>query len=389
MASNLRSTNHWLESLGFWRCFVRRDPAVVAKRVEWESAVGKQRGWLVRSETAERLPVLMLITSTPSDEFAMQSSRELAGIGFAVLIAELDPETMGSKVGSVAGQQHETVAREHALAQLSAAARWMKRRNDVFADKLGALGWGPMGRWALEVAAAQSFQAAVLVDVDLPLEIDAPLSVGLRHTAVLFVRGAADSSILDSELFARLKNGLGDAQIERRAMAFDTAKKGFMDGRRAHAFDQTAADRAWFEIYEFVGKYVEDAELVGTFGAGGSSKGANSGHPFVSIGDLMRAVNAPSGVYGAIVETLRSDSLKAKDWILLRSRAAVMADSGVSLMGLNPPRGSAARFHQHAASYRDAAEDLIKAAEQHDVAEARHASERLKVNCSSCHADHR
>jgi dienelactone hydrolase len=373
----------------FLDVFRARAPAVVAQSVEWVSAVGKHRGWLVRPETTEQLPILLLVANGPADEFAMQTSRELAGIGYAVLVTDLKRNTVGAMAATAGDEQHDLVVRERGLAQLCAAARWIRRRNDVLPDKVGALGWGSMGRWALEVAAAQGFQAAVLADVDLPLLIDAPLSVGLQHTTVFIVRGAADASVLDGELFARLTHALGDMQIEHQVLTCDTANKGFMDSRQPRAFHEKAADHAWFEMYEFLGKYVEDAELLPNLGAGPRLGGANSAHPFVSIGDVMRAVNGPTAVYGAVAEMLRGDSLQASDWILLRSRAAVIADSGVSLMALTPPRGIPARFRQHAASYRDAAVALIKSADRHDLAEARHAFDRLNTSCRKCHADHR
>jgi hypothetical protein len=78
-----------------------------------------------------------------------------------------------------------------------------------------------------------------------------------------------------------------------------------------------------------------------------------------------------------------------KDWKLLRARAAIMADSGVSLMGLKPPKGGPGSWQQHAAAYRDAAAALVNAADRRKFADARQSFDRLNTSCGRCHLDHR
>jgi dienelactone hydrolase len=372
----------------------QRQVVVVAKPVEWASAGGQQRGWLVRPKSEERLPALLLIENAQAHDFCLLSARELASIGYVVLLVKLEPNERIAPAGTAQDKQSEAILRERGLAQLCSAARWMRRRGDVFPDKLGVLGWGNLARWALEVAAAQDLQAAVLTDVDLPLVIDAPLSIGLKHTAVLLVRGASDATPSDRELVAKLERAFGGARIEHHVLEFKKAKAGFMEPGRRDAFDMHWANRAWIEIYEFLAKHVEDAELKTPFVAIRSSDEATSARPFVSIADVMRAVNSPSGPRGGVAQSLGKAStgkasLEEKDWKLLRARAAIMADSGVLLMGLKPPRGGPATWQQHAASYRDAAAALVNAADRRNFADARQAYDRLRTSCDRCHADHR
>jgi len=373
----------------FLDVFLARDQVVVTKPVEWVSAIGQQRGWLVRAKSDERLPALLLIASGPANDFFLQSARELAGIGYAVLLVELDQNQTGASAGTAPARQSDAILRERGLAQLCSAARWMRRRDDVFPDKVGVLGWGNTARWALEVAAAQDLQAAVLTDVELPLVIDAPLSIGLGHTAVLIVRGASEATPLGGEDVARLERAFGGAHVEHRVLEFKKVKAGFMDNRRRDAFDAKSADRAWFEIYEFLAKHVEDADLKAPFMASRGSDDAQAARPFVSIGDVMRAVNAPSGVRGGVAQALGDAPREEKDWKLLRARAAIMANSGVLLMGLKPPKGGPGSWRQHAAAYRDAAAALVNAADRRNVADARQAFDRLNTSCGRCHSDHR
>ncbi len=248
---------------------------------------------------------------------------------------------------------------------------------------------GRRRRWALEVAAAQGLQAAVLTDVELPLPIDAPLSIGLRRTAVLIVRGTSEDTVLDQERVARLERAFAGAPVEHRMLEFKSAKTGFLESRRRDASDAKSADHAWFEIYEFLGKHVEDAGLKPPIIASRDSEAAQSAPPFVSIGDVMRAVNGPSGVRGGVAQSLGEAPRGEKDWKLLRARAALMADSGVLLMGLKPSKGGRASWQRHAASYRDAAAALTAAADHRNFADARQAFDRLNTSCVGCHSDHR
>jgi hypothetical protein len=180
---------------------------------------------------------------------------------------------------------------------------------------------------------------------------------------------------------------------------FDHAQTGFLQagflqagflqsGRRA-ASETKSVDHAWFEIYEYLGKHVEDAEQKLPQVPGPSSDAAQPALPFVSIADVMRAVNGPTGVRGAVAQSLSEAPRNEKDWKLLRARAAVMADAGVLLMSLKPTKGTAATWQRHAVSYRDAAATLVAAADRHKVADARQAFDRFNKTCNRCHADHR
>src|SRR5262249_41488109 len=146
---------------------------------------------------------------------------------------------------------------ERTTASVRSAAHRLKHRKDIFAEKIGVLGWGPMAACALKAASTESAQAVVLVDFDPSSANDKQLLADLRHTAVLIVHGRLENR-------DRLRRLLAGAQIEHRLFELEGAKAGFMDCRSGEAFDTKAADRAWFEIYEFVGKFVEDAAITQT-----------------------------------------------------------------------------------------------------------------------------
>jgi dienelactone hydrolase len=364
----------------FLDVFRSQDEPIVTSGAEWETALGKQHGWLVRPKSTERLPALLLLAAGDARDFALQSAREMAGIGYVVLVVPLDRDKPPGSPPT------DAATRERRLARLAPAVRWLRSRDDVFAYKVGVLGWGAEARWALELAAACNLPAAVLTDGDLPLALDAPLTLGLARTVLLIVRATSDSPAQPDPQAARLKNALAAAHIQHRVFDFKEARPGFMQARRTAA-ESTAADHAWFEIYEFLGKHVEDAEPISPLARGPQS--ASSTAPVVTIADVMRAINSPTGLRGQIARTVNEGPRTDKDWHLLRAQAAVMTDAGTSLLNLTPPRGTASSWQRHATTYRDAAAELTTAADHHNLPAARQGLDRLNASCSRCHTDHR
>jgi len=215
--------------------------SIVVEAVAIDRATG-ERASLVRPKSDEQLPGLLLIADGATPEFFVQSAHELASIGYAVLILP------ASKTENIASRIARTTT------SAAKATRWLKHRKDIFPQRIGLLGWGPTAICALHVAAAESTEAAVLVDVENLRMIDHRLAAALDRTAVLFVQANVGKG-------NGLQTRLAGAHGERRVFEVAGAKPGFMDCRSGEAFDAKATDRAWFEIYEFLGKHVEDAEL--------------------------------------------------------------------------------------------------------------------------------
>ena len=131
------------------------EPPVVMDRVNWTGPFGERTGYLARQQSDQRLPAVLLISGAKGfDDWLLRSARELGEVGYVVLAVE----------GPGAA------ARERGLADLSAAVRWLRRRDDVFADRVGALGWSSGGDWALAVAAASGLEGAVICDAKVSLD---------------------------------------------------------------------------------------------------------------------------------------------------------------------------------------------------------------------------
>lgn len=356
---------------------------VTTKQVHWPSAIGKRQGLLAQPDDNEKLPALVVFAGDSDSEFYKRAAREFAEIGYVVLVVDLPPiDETDREVPA------DAIIHEQTLSSLTAAVRWLRGRDDVSADRIGAVAWSAAATWALELTADQHLQACVLCDAQLPRRMPPALASQLRGTGILLVNGTAGQVLLDAEIVAPFKQSLAAAGIDHQQLAFDKTLPGFMDSARKTAFDLHTADRAWFEIYEFLGKHVEDADIKQLL----AERGQTASRPlkqFASIADLMRVLNAPTGVRGQLSKALGDGPADEMEWKQVASQAALLAESAELLSVRQPPKGKTATWLRHTATYRNAATSLSTAATARDLSAARAALLRLNNTCGQCHLDHR
>jgi carboxymethylenebutenolidase len=229
--------------------------AVLTQHVGIVTAVGKVDGFLARPDVREALPAVVLIPNgmalqngTGLQKWMRQSARDLAGIGYVVLAVD---------VRKKAGDPLSERARERTLAELSAAVRWLRRRSDVLPERVGVVGWSWGGEQALALAATTSLQACVVCDS--PAAIDAATRAGLRSTPVLGIFGQGNEQRANE--IRAFQKALAGAAAPRQMRMLPGLHPGFMDPEHAGVYSHEAAEQAWLDIYEFLGKYVEDPPI--------------------------------------------------------------------------------------------------------------------------------
>jgi dienelactone hydrolase len=344
-----------------------REPPLLSEAVTLPTALGLVGGHLVRQDVRERLPAVLFLPGEEGlTDWAKLSARELASVGYVVLA--VDPGK--GRAAWPAG--------EETLARLSAAVRWLRRRPDVLPERVGVVGCPGAGGRALALAAATPLQACVLCDG--PVRTDPALLAGLRGTAVLGIFGGRDEA---ARAAARaFDRALAEARIPHHTLIYERDSVGFLGPPGRKAYDHEAADRAWFEIYEWLGKYVEDAAPPG-------APAAAPAEAIASIADIMRAVNGATGVRGALVQSLEREPRTKLEWAGVRARAAVLAEAGLLLEARTPPRGSHGHWLGEARAYTAAARSIAAAADGHDYPAARRGLEVLGTRCAACHKQHR
>jgi carboxymethylenebutenolidase len=347
-----------------------KQPPVVTKNVTFVSATGSVTGALSRPATSERLPAVLVIHDEDGLTAWMKlNAGELASIGYVVLAVNLKKRSQ---------QVKGAMSNERTLADLSAAVRWLRRRFDVFPDRIGVVGWGWGGEQSLALAASLRLPACVICDSRASVE--SSVVAGLRHTALLGVFAGNSQNV--QRAIPAFRQSLENVGVLHKIHVFEGVQTGFMCPTNRRAYAKDAAEQAWYEIYEFLGKHVEDA---------GSNipAEAQTPKPIATIADIMRAVNAPTGVRSALIQSLEKEPNTQQEWDLVRARAAVIAEAGNLLQTLSPRKGTQSRWTQHVQSYREAANAIVAAADQRDHAAAQRGLQQLAMTCSACHLQHR
>jgi carboxymethylenebutenolidase len=359
-----------------------KPPAVITQDVGFTSAVGRVGGYRARPDTAERLPAVLLLHDEQGlTDWMKQNARDLAGVGYVVLALDL-PQGRAPSAGKAPGAS-SILAGEKTLAELSAAVRWLRRCPDVLPQQVGVVGWSWGGEQALALAAATPLQACVICDA--PVTVDPALIAGLRGTPVLaVVAGGNEDARKRTPAFQK---ALAAARVPHKLCVYDGVRAGFMGPEERKSYAPTAADRAWFEVYEFLGKYVEDA--AANQAPPPAAESAPGKIPVATIADIMRAVNAPTGVRGTLIRALEQKPATERQWSRVRANAALLADAGTLLQSHTPPRGTRRQWLEQVAVFRAAAQTIVAAADQNDYSGARRGLEQVAGRCAACHELHR
>jgi dienelactone hydrolase len=345
-------------------------PPVVGEAVTFVSAVGPGSGYLARPDTRERLPAVLLIPGEEGlTEWLKESTRDLASVGYVALAVA--PRHGASGPSDPADEQ--------TLAELWAAVRWLRRRPDVLPERIGVVGWSRGGGQALALASATPLQACVVCDAPVP---DGPvLLTGLRGTALLGLFAGAEPAT--QKALPAFRKALAEVRIPYKIHVYDGAGAGFMGPPERKAYDREAADRAWVEVYEFLGKYVEDAPLdTGTAPPAAAP-------PVATIADVMRAVNEPTGVRGALIQALEQEPAGPRQWDRVRANAALVAEAGNLLQACTPRKGARDQWLEQAKAFTAAAETIVSAADRRDYRAAQRGLKELGERCAACHEQHR
>lgn len=349
---------------------------LVANEVEIPSAVGKVQGFWARPDDKARLPAVLMVHDQEAwDPWMRINTRHLASIGYEVLTLN---------VHNRRGTAGRAPVDEATLAELSAAVRWLRGRADVLPNRLGAVGWGWSGSQVLALASAMPLQACVLCDAPLPSEPSRV--VGLRETPLLVLFGGADkASQADRVAFNKL---LAVHDVSCKFHVADGAHAGFMGPPEEKAYAHDAAEDAWVAIYNFLEKHVEDARPSGLAAATGVGQ-APLRKQVATIADIMRAVNEPSGIRGALSKALEQEPKGDRQWLRIRSNAALVAEAGALLETRKPAKGPLDHWKKQARAYTAAAEAMVSAADQKDYPAMQRGLVLLAKQCAACHDEHR
>jgi len=350
-------------------------PPTVSRIVSFASALGPVSGFLARPDTKEQLPAILLIHDEAGlTDWMKQNSRELSSIGYVVMAVDLAKE-----VPAAASERRAFREDERALAKLSAALRWLRRRSDVMPDRIGIVGWSWGAGQALALAASARVQACVICYG--PVSANPGILGALHNTPLLHIVAEGDAKQSTALDFRR---ALARHSVPHKIAVFPAASVGFMGPVASAAYVEQAAEDAWVEMYEFLGRYVEDADLNQPLQQKTPAKKG-----VATIADIMRAANNPTGLRGALARSLGKEPADSQQWKQVRADAALLAEAAGLLQGLKAPRGPNGSWQERVHTYRETALGIVSAADRHDYAAARRSLESLGTQCAFCHKKHR
>jgi dienelactone hydrolase len=353
------------------------EPPAISKQVRFPSMLGEVTGFWARQDVPVPLPAVLMVYDDESwTEWMKASTIHLASVGNEVLTIDLHRRRVAAAQSPGASS---AFANEATLAELSAAVRWLRCRSGVLPNRTGVVGWGWSGGQALVLASATSLQACVVCDAPLPSEPG--IVAGLRETPVLGVFAAEDFA-RRKEAVSAFRRLLADHRTLCNVHVAEDVRIGFMGPPTQKSYSSDAAEDAWFVIYNFLEKHVEDART-------GDVSALSPVAPIATVADIMRAVNDPSGLRGALGTALEHEPGNVKEWRRIRADAALVAEAGGWLAAHPPAKGSAAHWNDQARAFTSAAEAIVEAADKRDYAAARRGLVRVAQQCSACHLEHR
>ena len=334
-------------SRSFLELFRRQEagPRLVTESVEIDAGASKLPGYLVRPAVPERLPALLLAPGekglTPE---VQQSARELAGIGYVTLAVAYDrpPVAAGS---SLLG----AISEEQAADRLGAAVEWLAAQPFTDPERLGAIGWEASTGRVLRLAGRGKLQAAVVSGAGVCTEVQSLPPLKNLPVLVLATGGRRDCAALE-------------ARLPVAAAGED-------------------AEQTWVEIYEFLGKHVEDARAT--------AAPASPEEQIARIVDIMRVLSSNEGVRGRLAQSLAAPPASEEQWEQARSEAAIVAEAGNLLLARRPPKGTVSGWRERATAFRSESLTLLRAIERRDFPAAQQSLRTMPQTCAACHADYR
>jgi dienelactone hydrolase len=348
-----------------------KEVPVVGQDVSFAGSSGRVHGYWARPDNRQPLPAVLLVYAEESwTDWMKDDARKLSSIGYGVLAVDIHRRRP-------AGAGATEFTDGPALADLSAAVRWLRSRGDVLPQRVGAVGWHWAGGQVLALGAAASLQACITCDGPIPDE--AGLILGLRGTPLLGVFSGDDKAA--QQALPSFRKALAAAAIPCKFHIAEGTRAGFMGPPGQKGYAHEAAEKAWIEIYEFLGKHVEDARPL--------AAGGEAVKSVATVADIMRAVNEPAGVRGTLSRALEQEPATAQQWGRIRAGAALIAEAGVWLQGRTPHKGSQSHWKDQAKAFTATAQAIANAADARDYPAARRGLQDLAGKCAACHEQHR
>jgi len=357
-----QQTEEAWSSIPFLDLFARHAtaPAPTEQFLQLDAGGNPVAAYVVTPAVQGRWPAVLLAPGREGlTESFRQFAREIAGIGYVALAVDYrGDQDAGSSplLREIAGHSND----------LAAVADWLAMQSMVDSERIGAIGWNDTFASIVRLADTGKVKAAVVTGSAICADVEPLFQV--RSVPVLLIAQGGGPNCTSVQARLRTSN------LPHTIAVYP---------------EREMTGQAWVEIYEFLGKRVEDARVT-----------ESPVQPEVRIArivDIMRAITSDQGIRGRLARTLTTApagaaeplSLSDDQWEQARSDAAIVAEAGNLLLAERPPRGSLTGWRKRATDFRGAAQTVLRAVEARDVAAAQQALRELPQTCAACHLDYR
>lgn len=224
---------------------------VVTETVDY----GPATGYLARPSEPGNYPGIVMIHEWWGlNDNIREMARQLASHGYVVLAVDMYNGQVAQN-STVAGQLAGSVRnnREGAIANLKAAAAFLRDQSDVNPDLIASIGWCFGGQWSLQLALNEKLAATVIYYGQLETNASKLEAI---DWPVLGVFGSADTSIPVATV-RQFEAALNEAGVENEIYIYEGVGHAFANPSGMNYAPNETKD-AWEKTIAFLDKHLKE-----------------------------------------------------------------------------------------------------------------------------------
>ena len=226
--------------------------AVTSKMIEFPSGMQGTPGYLTRPDDERQHPALVVIQEWWG---LVPHIKDVAGRFAREGFIALAPDLYHGQVTQEPDEARKLAMgldRNRAVAEIAAAAQYLKAMEQVSPNKIGVVGWCMGGGLALSTAASSPDVGAVVAFYGRPLDVG---DTAKLTAPVLGLYGELDQSIPVDAVHA-FERELKAYNITHEIHIYPGAQHAFFNETRPHIYHAEAAKDAWQKTLAWFRKYL-------------------------------------------------------------------------------------------------------------------------------------
>lgn len=226
---------------------------VKTEQVSFPSGAETVTGYLAAPDSTGKHPALLVLHEDWGlTDWVKEQTRKLAEQGYVALALDFYHGRVAHDP-SLAYDLMIAVPPDRAVEEMEAAIHFLIPRPDVEKEKIGVIGWGAGGKWALLLAVNDPFLTACVSNYGvMPTD---PAEIAKIHAPVLAIFGADDRYITAGDI-QDFQNAMDGAHKSVEIQVYPSAATGFENSTDKLGFRESAAEDAWERTIAFLNQHL-------------------------------------------------------------------------------------------------------------------------------------